>query len=137
MYAVTVTSAAVGLGALSILDAERDAPGATISSFGDAVWWAWATVTTVGYGDRYPVTTEGRAIAAVLMLCGIALLGLVTASLASFLVDRYQDEDEEEDQARDDARFAALHEELRHLREELRGLRHGLGREPSLPEDLR
>ena len=125
MYAVAITSAAVGLGALAILDAERDAPGATITSFGDAVWWAWATVTTVGYGDRYPVTAAGRGVAAVLMLCGIALLGLVTASLASFLVDRYQDEDEEEDQARDDARFAALHDELRELRAELSALRPG------------
>jgi voltage-gated potassium channel len=123
VYAVAVTGAAVGLGALSILDAERGAPGATITSFGDALWWAWATVTTVGYGDRYPVTSEGRAVAAVLMLCGIALLGLVTASLASFLVDRYQDEDDEEDQARDDARFAVLHAELRALRKELRELR--------------
>jgi voltage-gated potassium channel len=58
------------------------------------------------------------------MLCGIALLGLVTAALASWLVDRYQDEDEEEDQARDDARFAALHEELRSLRSEVRALHH-------------
>jgi voltage-gated potassium channel len=125
MYAVAVTSAAVGLGALGILDAERDAPGANITSFGDAVWWAWATVTTVGYGDRYPVTLEGRGVAAVLMLCGIALLGLVTAALASWLVDRYQDEDEEEDQARDEARFAALHEELRALREQLREVHRG------------
>ena len=121
-YAVGVTSAAVGLGSLAVLDAERDAPGATITSIGDAVWWACTTVTTVGYGDRYPVTTAGRGVAAVLMLCGIALLGLVTASLASFLVERYQEEDEEEDQARDDARFAALHEEIRGLREELRRL---------------
>lgn len=123
VYAVAVTSAAVGLGALAVLDAERDAAGATIDSFGDGVWWAWATVTTVGYGDRYPVTVQGRAVAAVLMLCGIALLGLVTASLASFLVDRYQDEDDEEVQARDDARFTALHEELRALRAEVRELR--------------
>ncbi len=122
-YAVAVTTAAVGLGALAILDAERGADGATIASFGDALWWAWATVTTVGYGDRYPVTGAGRTVAAVLMLAGIALLGLVTASLASFLVDRYRDEDEEEDQARDEARFAALHQELRALREELAALR--------------
>ncbi len=123
-YTVAVTFAAVGLGALSILDAERDAPGATIGSFGDALWWACTTVTTVGYGDRYPVTGTGRAVAAVLMLCGIALLGLVTASLASFLVERYQEEDEVEEQARDDARFIALHDEIRGLREEIRALRH-------------
>jgi voltage-gated potassium channel len=127
MYAVAVTATALGLGSLAVLDAERDAPGATITSFGDAVWWACTTVTTVGYGDRYPVTTAGRAVAAVLMLSGIALLGLVTASLASFLVDRYQDEDEEEDQARDDERYARLHEELAALRTELRAMRGDAG----------
>ena len=77
---------AVGLGALSALDAERDAPGATITSFGDAVWWAWATVTTVGYGDRFPVTLEGRLIAFALMLVGISLVGVVTASVAAWLI---------------------------------------------------
>ena len=134
MYAVAVTSAAVGLGTLGILDAERDAPGANITSVGDAVWWSWATVTTVGYGDRYPVTLAGRGVAAVLMLCGIALLGLVTAALASWLVDRYQDEDEEEDQARDEARFAALHEELRALRAEIRELHGRSAPDPATPE---
>ena len=72
--------------------------------------------------DRGVALVMVIGVAAVLMLCGIALLGLVTASLASFLVERYQEEDEEEDQARDDARFAALHEEIRGLREELRRL---------------
>ena len=134
MYAVAVTSSAVGLGALAILDAERDAPGANITSFGDAVWWAWATVTTVGYGDAYPVTTTGRLVAATLMLTGIALLGLVTAALASFLVDRYRDEDVEEEQELDDQRFAALHEELRGLRGELRALRE-VPRPPGVPPE--
>ena len=130
----TIDIDAVGLGTLGILDAERDAPGANITSVGDAVWWSWATVTTVGYGDRYPVTLAGRGVAAVLMLCGIALLGLVTAALASWLVDRYQDEDEEEDQARDEARFAALHEELRALRAEIRELHGRSAPDPATPE---
>jgi voltage-gated potassium channel len=69
-----------------VLDAERGAEDATITTFGDAVWWAITTITTVGYGDRYPVTTEGRAVAAVLMLVGVALLGLVTASVATWFV---------------------------------------------------
>jgi voltage-gated potassium channel len=82
----------VGLGAVTVLDAERNAPGANITSFGDALWWASTTVTTVGYGDRYPVTTEGRLIAVGLILVGIGLVGAVTASVATWIVSRVQRE---------------------------------------------
>ncbi|GAA4543315.1 potassium channel family protein [Pseudonocardia xishanensis] len=73
--------------ALSVLQAERDAPGATITDFGEALWWTITTISTVGYGDRYPVTLEGRVVAATLMVAGIALLGVVTASIASWFVE--------------------------------------------------
>jgi voltage-gated potassium channel len=76
------------VGALAELNAERDAPGATIVDFGDAIWWATTTMTTVGYGDTYPVTVVGRWVAAALMVGGVALLGTVTATFASWLVDR-------------------------------------------------
>jgi voltage-gated potassium channel len=56
-------------------------------TYGDAVWWAVVTVTTVGYGDYVPVTSTGRTAAGVLMLTGVALLGTVAASLATFLQD--------------------------------------------------
>ncbi|SNV23219.1 Voltage-gated potassium channel [Dermatophilus congolensis] len=82
------------VGALAMLDAERGAPGAHIDTYGDAVWWALATMTTVGYGDAYPVTMHGRLIAAGMMIGGIALLGSVTASLASWLTDRLAVPDE-------------------------------------------
>jgi voltage-gated potassium channel len=72
---------------VAVLDAERDAPGASITTFGDALWWTVTTVSTVGYGDRYPVTLEGRLVAGALMVAGIALLGVVTASLASWFVE--------------------------------------------------
>jgi voltage-gated potassium channel len=72
---------------LAVLDAERDAPEASITTFGDAVWWTLTTISTVGYGDRYPVTLEGRVVAASLMVSGIALLGVVTASIASWFVE--------------------------------------------------
>ncbi len=62
------------------LDAEQDAEGANVSTYGDALWWACTTVTTVGYGDRFPVTFEGRMIAVLLMIVGIATLGAVTAA---------------------------------------------------------
>jgi voltage-gated potassium channel len=55
-----------------------------IGSFGDAVWWAIVTATTVGYGDVSPVTLEGRVIAVVLMLTGIGVIGVFTATVASF-----------------------------------------------------
>lgn len=75
------------VGSLAVLDAERGAPGASITSFGEAVWWTVTTMSTVGYGDLYPVTVLGRGVAVVLMLAGVAVLGLVTALLASWLVE--------------------------------------------------
>lgn len=73
--------------AVAVYDAERDAPDASITTFGEALWWTITTISTVGYGDRYPVTFEGRLIAASLMVAGIALLGVVTASIASWFVE--------------------------------------------------
>ncbi|GAB7006954.1 potassium channel family protein [Nocardioides sp. AN3] len=83
---------AVVVGALATLDAEEDAPGANITTFGDALWWAATTVTTVGYGDRYPVTFQGRVIAVVLMIIGIGVVGAVTASVATWILGRVADE---------------------------------------------
>lgn len=79
------------LGAVVELDSERDAPKANITSFEDALWWACTTITTVGYGDRYPVTTQGRLVAVALMLIGIALLGLLTAGIAAWFVRQATD----------------------------------------------
>ncbi|MHA3948997.1 VOC family protein [Cellulomonas bogoriensis] len=90
------------IGALAILDAERDAEGANITTFGDALWWAITTVTTVGYGDRHPVTGVGRGVAAALMIVGISLLGVVTASFAAWFLaggDRTSDDSREDDRA--------------------------------------
>lgn len=85
-YVIGTAIAACGLGALAVLDAERGASDANITTFGDALWWSATTVTTVGYGDRFPVTTEGRLVAVALMVVGIAVVGSVTAAVAAWLV---------------------------------------------------
>jgi voltage-gated potassium channel len=103
---------------LAILDAERGQPQANIKGIGDALWWAMATVTTVGYGDRYPVTTQGRFIAAALMMTGIALLGVITAAIASWFVQRMSEVQVVEQQTSEE--LASLAAEVRALREELR-----------------
>lgn len=82
---------------------------ANIKTAENALWWAFATITTVGYGEYYPVTTEGRIIAAILMTAGVGLFGAFSAALAAwFLIP--------ENEATD-AEVAAMREELRKLRE--------------------
>lgn len=76
---------------LAVLDAERGAPGANITTFGDALWWAAVTVATVGYGDYYPVTLQGRLVATGLFIVGIGLLGVLTGGLASWFVEKIRD----------------------------------------------
>ena len=96
---VTVSAAAlIFLASLAVLNAERAAPAsmhANILTIGTALWWACVTVTTVGYGDHYPVTTEGRFLAVGLMIGGMALLGVVIASFASWFISRVQVEEKE------------------------------------------
>lgn len=85
-YVVSATVLLVTVAGIAVLDVEQNAPGSNIKKIGDAWWWAFETITTVGYGDFYPVTFAGRVVAVALMACGVALLGSVTALLASWLV---------------------------------------------------
>ena len=65
---------------------ERDADGSNIKNFGDGIWWAFVSVTTVGYGDKYPVTTSGKFLAVALLVLGISLLATITASVATSFI---------------------------------------------------
>lgn len=94
VYVIGTSIVAVALGALAVLDAERGANGANILTFGDALWWGATTVTTVGYGDHFPVTGAGRLVAVALMLVGTALLGSITAAVAAWFVKQVQLESE-------------------------------------------
>ena len=71
--------------AIAILQVEDD-PNSNIKTAEDAIWWAYVTITTVGYGDKFPVTTEGRIIAAILMTTGVGLFGTFTAFVSSLFV---------------------------------------------------
>ena len=71
----------------AILDIERNAPGANIKTPMDALWWGLVTVTTIGYGDKFPVTTEGRLVAGVLIIFGIALISTLTGAFAAWVLD--------------------------------------------------
>lgn len=81
-------------GAIAILEVEREAQGSNIHTAGDALWWAFVTITTVGYGDFYPVTIEGRLIAVALMLVGIGLFGTLSGIMASVLMGKDQERNE-------------------------------------------
>jgi len=80
------------ISAVQITITERAVEGSNIKNFGDGLWWAITTVTTVGYGDRYPTTTEGRFIAVALMIMGISLMGVITASVAAWFVKMGQED---------------------------------------------
>ncbi len=118
-----VAGSVVGLlvfGSLAVLSVERGAPGGNIRTLGDAVWWAFTTMTTVGYGDLAPTTGLGRLLAVGLMLSGIALLGVVTANIAAWFIAQFDKDDAEERRQTEEIR--TLTEEVRALRAEVAAL---------------
>ncbi|MYT22349.1 two pore domain potassium channel family protein [Streptomyces sp. SID7760] len=91
-----LTSLLLGFsGSLGLFDAERRDPQSPIQSFGDSLWCVIQTLTTVGYGDVAPVTVPGRLVATALMMFGLGLLGTVTGSFSSWLIQIFRQDDEE------------------------------------------
>jgi len=88
-------------------------PGSNIKTAEDAIWWAFATVTTVGYGDRYPVTSEGRLVAVLLMIAGVGLFGTFSGFLAAWFLAP--------EEKADDLELAKIREEVAAIREMLEG----------------
>jgi voltage-gated potassium channel len=88
VYGAGVSVILIYIASLAVLEVERYAPDANITTFGIALWWSVVTVTTTGYGDYVPVTLGGRWVAAGLMLGGVALAGVITATLASWVLER-------------------------------------------------
>jgi len=82
------------IAAIQITITERDVDSSNIKNIGDGLWWAITTITTVGYGDKFPTTSTGRVLAVGLMLVGISLMGVITASVAAWFVKMSQDDSE-------------------------------------------
>lgn len=129
IYGAGASVLVIYLCALAVLDIERRAPGANIVTFGDAIWWAFVTVATVGYGDYYPVTGFGRTWAVGLMAGGIAIVGTVTATVSSWVIEKAA-------QGRDDDE-AATRGQMRSLTQEVTELRAYLTAEPGEGTDPR
>ena len=97
LFRVLIAAAAtLFVGAWLVLLCEENAKASNIHNYPDALWWAVVTVTTVGYGDRFPTTGGGRTVAVVLMLVGIGLIGVLTATVASVFIKEHTDANKEE-----------------------------------------
>lgn len=116
LAAALVSLLLVVFSSIAILQFEN-VHGANITSADDAVWWAVVTLTTVGYGDRFPVTGEGRIVAAMLMIAGVGLFGTFSGFVASWFLKPGEVQHESE---------------LQELRSELAVIRQLLEREPGL-----
>ncbi len=92
LHYVLVVTFVVVIGAAALVLAVEEGSVGAIDSFADALWWAITTITTVGYGDTFPVTPAGRGVAAFLMVTGIALFGVLTANVAAFFLERDEEE---------------------------------------------
>jgi voltage-gated potassium channel len=118
-----------------VLLAEQSAPNANIKTYHDAVWWAFVTITTVGYGDYYPVTGWGQCMAVILMFFGLGIIGVLSSYLASTFISRQrrraakilgeskQDEDKDEDEENDEDDTSNLEAELAAMKEELASIK--------------
>ena len=105
-------------GSLYVLYLEKDIPGANIHTAADAFWWTFITITTVGYGDYYPVTFEGRIVAIVLITTGVGLFSSLTAILASWILNPQEERRREE----------AVKKEVNELKDEIRQLKEMIAR---------
>ena len=118
-----------------VLIAEQNAPGANIKTYHQAVWWAFVTITTVGYGDYYPVTGWGQSLAIILMFFGLGIIGVLSSFLASTFISlqrrreariaagKETDEDNDEDEENDEDETSSLQAELAAMKEELSAIK--------------
>jgi voltage-gated potassium channel len=109
---------------LAVTEAERGVEGANIANVWQGWWWSFITMATVGYGDKFPITPEGQWVAVIIVLTGIALLGTISAFLASWFIDNVEKVETEilEDTVKTNESIADLLNEVKSLRKEVQKL---------------
>lgn len=131
---ITILMAVIVITAASILVLyfESQSPNANITDGGDAVWWAIVTITTVGYGDRFPVTLGGRLTGVVVMFSGVGIIGALASILASILVPQPKEEEPTDAEPMDAPPVSsnAVEQELKAVKDELAALRQMLESRP-------
>ena len=108
-------------GSMAILRLEQAIPTSNIKTPSDALWWSIVTITTVGYGDRYPVSDGGRIVAVILMIVGVALFGTFTGFVASLFV--------EPDIKREETEVHMLAQQIKALRGEIQAIDEKISRQ--------
>lgn len=117
---------AVLLATIAVYELEHGQPNANIHTPGDALWWAFATITTIGYGDHYPMTVPGRIVAVILVVFGLSFFGTFTAYVASFFLEKTHLKEESE--------IGRLIHEVRRLREQVEVLASRVPAADDMPE---
>jgi len=125
---ILLTIIVLTVASVLVLQFESQSPDANIKTGGDALWYSIVTITTVGYGDRYPVTTAGRTTAVFIMFMGVGIIGALASILASLLVGSSAPEEEE---APDTVPAPTVEQELAAVKNELAALRQLLEKKAS------
>ena len=120
--------------AFFVLQAEQGNPHANITTYSNAVWWAFVTITTVGYGDYYPVTNAGRFCALILMFAGLGIIGVLSSYLASTFISLQRRRKDKKDQGDKNGENTDQNEEhagndedaLNNIREEMASMKEEL-----------
>ncbi len=128
--AIALTFMVVVLSSVSMLEVEK-LPESNIKTAEDAIWWSLTTMTTVGYGDKFPVSTPGRVIALFPMLCGIGIFGLITSVIAAWFL-----KPAEQEQSREMEEVLVRLERMEKLLESLTGSADQSGSPTEIPRNL-
>ena len=117
---ITLISAmtVISVASVLVLQTESRVAGANITTGGDAIWWAIVTITTVGYGDQYPITAFGRVVAVFVMFAGVGIIGALASILASILIPKPKEQVDPTVEIRElKTELATMHAELTAVRE--------------------